>query len=191
MTEQPPPPPPTHTQWKPQPWYQRNTFVIPVVFLAGALIFGIINSAGEPAATPSPVEQTTVAPDPEPTTPEPEPPAADGEYGSDPYFDNLYDDCESGSTSSCDTLYWESPVDSEYESFAMAQGSPTGTSDHSPDAMTMMTMAWGTFSAQEQNEFCAAYNTAPKREMYGYFIEGAGYEVVTYDQFVTFFDGAC
>lgn len=189
MTEQPPPPPP-QTQWKPQPWYQRNTFVIPAVFLAGALIFGIFDNASEPTASPPPVEQTTVAPEPEPE-PDPEPPAAEGEYGSDSYFDNLYDDCESGSTSACDTLYWESPIDSEYESFALSQGSPSGTSEHAPDMNTLMAMAWDTFSASEQNDFCAAYNTAPKREMYSYFIEGAGDDIVTYDEFVTFFDGEC
>lgn len=45
-----------------------------------------------------------------------------GDYGSDPYFDGLYDDCESGDAAACENLYLESPIDSEYESFAMEQG---------------------------------------------------------------------
>jgi hypothetical protein len=38
-------------------------------------------------------------------------------YGDDPALDALWDSCEAGDMASCDQLYRESPVDSEYESF--------------------------------------------------------------------------
>lgn len=45
-----------------------------------------------------------------------------GDYGSDSYLDDLYDACEAGDAAACEDLYLESPVDSEYEAFAIEQG---------------------------------------------------------------------
>ena len=39
-------------------------------------------------------------------------------YGDDPELDALWDACEGGDAVACDDLYWQSPVGSEYESFA-------------------------------------------------------------------------
>ena len=39
------------------------------------------------------------------------------DYGDDPYLDGLYESCEQGSMSACDTLYSEAPLDSNYEAF--------------------------------------------------------------------------
>lgn len=41
-----------------------------------------------------------------------------GAYGSDPRLDGLYDEYAAGDELACEDLYWESPVGSEYETFA-------------------------------------------------------------------------
>jgi hypothetical protein len=46
-------------------------------------------------------------------------------YGSDPYFDALWDACAAGSMAACDALYLESPVGSEYEEFGATCGNQT------------------------------------------------------------------
>ena len=40
-----------------------------------------------------------------------------GSYGDDPELDRLYDACAAGDGWSCDELYWQSPLNSEYEEF--------------------------------------------------------------------------
>jgi hypothetical protein len=56
---------------------------------------------------------------PEPTTePDPDPDGEIGGYGSDPTLDALWDSCEGGDWQACDDLYWNSSIDSEYETFA-------------------------------------------------------------------------
>ena len=45
-----------------------------------------------------------------------------GKYGDDPYLDSLYDQCADGDNWACQTLWEESPIDSEYESFALTCG---------------------------------------------------------------------
>lgn len=55
------------------------------------------------------------------TSQAPEPDRPDG-YGSNPRLDNLYDSCASGDAAACEDLYIESPLNSEYEAFAIEQG---------------------------------------------------------------------
>ncbi len=43
-------------------------------------------------------------------------------YGDDPRLDALYDSCANGDMIACDDLYWESPIDSEYETFGRSCG---------------------------------------------------------------------
>ena len=43
-------------------------------------------------------------------------------YGEDPYLDDLYDYCADGDDWACQLLWEESPIDSEYESFALTCG---------------------------------------------------------------------
>jgi hypothetical protein len=43
-------------------------------------------------------------------------------YGDDPELDALWDECEAGSADACDSLWLESPVDSEYEEFGYSCG---------------------------------------------------------------------
>lgn len=45
-----------------------------------------------------------------------------GKYGDDPYLDSLYNQCADGDDWACQTLWEESPIDSEYESFAITCG---------------------------------------------------------------------
>lgn len=49
-------------------------------------------------------------------------------YGDDPDLDALYDDCEGGDLAACDTLYFDSPIDSAYEAFGETCGDRTDPS---------------------------------------------------------------
>ena len=53
-----------------------------------------------------------------------------GEYGSDSYLDRLWDECSAGDFISCDDLYDESPVGSEYEYFGDTCGYRNDPSDY-------------------------------------------------------------
>lgn len=44
------------------------------------------------------------------------------DYGDDPWLDGLMDACDQGDEISCDQLYLESPMDSEYEFFGATCG---------------------------------------------------------------------
>lgn len=44
------------------------------------------------------------------------------EYGDNQRLDSLYDRCKSGEAVACESLYLDSPVGSEYETFAIEQG---------------------------------------------------------------------
>jgi hypothetical protein len=46
-------------------------------------------------------------------------------YGDDPVLDSLWDACADGDLEACDTLYFDSPVDSEYEHFGSTCGDTT------------------------------------------------------------------
>lgn len=48
--------------------------------------------------------------------------AGDGDYGSDPALDALWDSCEAGDGQACDDLFFDSPVGSEYENFGSTCG---------------------------------------------------------------------
>jgi len=50
---------------------------------------------------------------------------AAGSYGDDPTLDALYDACKAGDGQSCDDLFMDSPVGSEYEAFADTCGGRT------------------------------------------------------------------
>lgn len=47
---------------------------------------------------------------------------ADLGYGDDPALDELYSACSDGDDRSCDLLYWDAPLMSEYEAFAATCG---------------------------------------------------------------------
>lgn len=56
-------------------------------------------------------------------------------YGNNPRLDNLYDDCAAGDATACENLYIESPLNSDYEAFAIEQGGAEGLG--SPPETTM------------------------------------------------------
>lgn len=64
-----------------------------------------------------------------PDTPGTGAPVAPGELGDDPALDQLAADCYSGDMQACDDLYWDSPIDSEYEAYGNTCGGrvPDGT----------------------------------------------------------------
>ncbi len=45
-----------------------------------------------------------------------------GSYGDDAALDELWDECDGGNGAACDELYWDSPLDSEYEAFGSTCG---------------------------------------------------------------------
>lgn len=45
-----------------------------------------------------------------------------GTFGDDPYLDELWDACADADLVACDTLYYDSPIDSEYEQFGAECG---------------------------------------------------------------------
>lgn len=64
-------------------------------------------------------EESTSTPS---TTVPGEAPASGETYGSDPELDVLWDGCANGDAIACDDLYWASPLDSDYERFALTCG---------------------------------------------------------------------
>ncbi len=75
----------------------------------------------EPEATAvvaEPAEEATEIPTEAPTAEA----AIDGDYGSDPDLDALYDACGSGDGTACNQLYARSPIDSEYETYGATCG---------------------------------------------------------------------
>ena len=59
--------------------------------------------------------------------------AAYGSYGSDSYLDALWDNCSDGNFESCDTLFLDSPSDSEYEAFGDSCGNRNEPSGYCVD----------------------------------------------------------
>jgi hypothetical protein len=54
-------------------------------------------------------------------------------YGDDPYLDGLWDDCTAGDWDSCDLLYSDSPIGSEYETYGETCGFLTDGTDWCSD----------------------------------------------------------
>ena len=53
-------------------------------------------------------------------------------YGDNPTMDALYDECAAGSGASCDALYQQSGVRTEYQSFGLTCGNRFGARDAPP-----------------------------------------------------------
>jgi hypothetical protein len=122
---------------------------------------------------PSEVAQvTTSAPaTPAPAPPAPTPPAAperptvDGpdKYGDDPVLDALWDRCEKADYEACEDLYWDSPLHSEYEAFALS------SLNMMDEALTeeqlseligadfLMDLVWDQTDQQGRDELCLGY----------------------------------
>jgi hypothetical protein len=89
----------------------RNVITVAIVTIAALGLTGCSTELVETTTSaPRPIESSvTEAPEP-------------GEYGSDADLDQLYERCDAGDAGACDTLYWDSPIDSGYEAFAVANG---------------------------------------------------------------------
>lgn len=90
----------SRTELQPKGTYVRKT-LITVGIASTALVLSACGGATIEDATPE----------------REEPVAAAGTYGSDPVLDALWDACEGSDDGACEDLYYDSPVDSEYEGF--------------------------------------------------------------------------
>ncbi len=100
-----------------------------------------------------------------------------GEFGSDPFLDDLYLDCEAGDFQACDDLYFQAPIGSAYEEFgdtcgnrqaigtgivcteAFGDGSIDGLGDPSLDSLQLQ-CATGDFAACDDLYFQAPIGSA-------------------------------
>jgi hypothetical protein len=133
-------------------------------FLKYALLVGVLlllfgcSPEYQEAATTVPREPARVN-QPEPVRPEPEPdiPMV---YGDDPYFDRLWDECEAGDSDACDELYWESPIGSDYEQYALDRIDELENQLSDRDVVDalgadfILDLTWDTLSRQEQSDLC-------------------------------------
>lgn len=120
-----------------------------------------------------------------------------GTYGSDPYFDNLWDQCDAGDLDACSTLFWESPVDSEYEEFGLDNMYPSesglGGYEYSGELSEQQIEAifeevWSGYTASERENICWTYDFLGPEESYNTFWAGEGF---TQQQVTNFFDSKC
>lgn len=210
MTDHIPPPPPTPNK----PWYKKWWAITLMVILGLGVLSSITDSDGEePTAGPDSAEAEEEAPEPEPEPevvepepepepapepePEPEPDAPRGTYGSDAVLDRLQDRCADGDMDACDDLYWDSPLGSEYESYAQEQRYGVA-SNELDDLFTdeefnelAFTLLWSGMSAREQAEICDGYNLFGPEFMYEPFAEGYGEGAPSLAEFRSFFDSNC
>jgi len=122
----------------------------------------VAQEATSAPATPAP---TPSAPKPPAPSQEPERPAVIGpdKYGDDPALDALWDLCEDGDYQACEDLYFDSPLNSEYEAFALSSMDmmDEGLTERGivdllgPDAL--MDLVWNRTDAEGQAELCQGY----------------------------------
>jgi hypothetical protein len=133
-------------------------------------------------------------------------PAAYGTYGSDPALDRLQDRCADGDMSACDTLFTDSPLDSEYEDFGdscggrqaigtgawCAEGGP-GLSDELVEGIhrLAMEMTWSSMSPMEQLELCRGFELLGYDLSYRAWEDGWGDDVPSQAEFEAFFTEVC
>lgn len=77
-------------------------------------------------------------------------------YGDDPYLDGLYDDCESGDYGACEDLYMASPVNSEYELFALSQ--PWDSSEEASEIETLQSFVDKYYAYVEAEDWQGTYS---------------------------------
>jgi hypothetical protein len=118
--------------------------------------------APEPQVAPAPAPVQAPAPAPAPPPPAPEPATPDT-YGDDPRLDRLWDRCSDDDLDACDTLYWDSPLGSDYERYAMERQDELDVGMTDQDiadafgAEFFLDIVWGDMGTQERAELCVAY----------------------------------
>ena len=136
----------------------RNQKIVAAVI--GVLVLGSVfggDDAADAPAAPAPATAPAPAPEPAPEPqPDPEPVGPPMDLGDDPDLDALWFACGAGDYDACDDLYWDSPLGSEYEAFALerldeleAEGAgPT------PDTALVMDLVWAGMDDTERAEIC-------------------------------------
>lgn len=115
-----------------------------------------------PQVAPEPAPAPTPPPAPEPPVEEVEPPVEEVsepmEYGDDPYLDGLWDDCAYGDYGSCESLYWESPIGSDYEDYGrrrMDELEPVAPELTDEEIQLLsLEMVWASMTTSERNDIC-------------------------------------
>jgi hypothetical protein len=142
----------------------RNATRIASLFAVVGLLSacGTTDTAVEPPPPPPPIEAPAPAPAPTPA-PQPEPSGPPMNYGDDKTLDRLWDLCAADDYPACDTLFWDSPLDSDYEQFAMDRMFEL---DAPEDDLTdrelvealgaefFLETAWNTLDRQSRNDMC-------------------------------------
>lgn len=112
--------------------------------------------------------------------------AAEGEYGSDPTLDRLYDSCKDGNNGDCDSLYWQAPLGSGYEDYGRScagrqrpDGSLTceGSGSANPPSASASPDAYGSDPELDRlQDSCAGGNNADCDSLYWRSPLGSDYE---------------
>jgi hypothetical protein len=129
--------------------------------------------------------------------PAPTPPRlAAADYGSDAFLDRLVDECQIGSTTACVDLYWESEVDSAYESYAYASTTAGERRSHPTATVSgeqMLLLVWAGFDSNERSDFCAGYTALGAELSYLLVIEALDDDgmIPTQDEYAAIFDARC
>lgn len=155
------------------------------IAFAALLVLGILFGGEDTSPTPTPAAPAPApAPAPEPPPapePQPEPSGPPMRYGDDEYFDSLWDRCAEDDYDACDELFWDSPVGSDYEDFALDRLMELEF-DETPDrdivdevgSDTLLQLAWNTLTREDHDLICESgellgWNWAAEQV-----VEGAG-----------------
>ena len=149
---------------------------VAVLFVLG-IFFGGEDTTPAPAA-PAPAPAPAPTPTPAPA-PQPERTGPPMKYGDDPYLDDLWDLCAADDYDACDELFWESPLDSDYEDFALDRMYELEASDlserdviESVGVDEFLTIAWNTLSREDRRNICDAGATLGWDWAAGRIVEG-------------------
>jgi TIR domain len=105
-----------------QPRSRRALVAAGAIAAVGAVLgLGVISSSGDDTQDDVALPSTSVDTDPGDTSDTIDEPFA---YGDDAELDSLTDGCAAGDMAACDSLWFDSPIGSDYEAFASTCGSP-------------------------------------------------------------------
>jgi hypothetical protein len=193
---------PEKPEWYRKPWVIGLGAVVALLVIIG-IFAGEDESNNQPVAEevePTPEPEPTIEPTPEPTvepTPEPvverEPQRNSGpNLGDDPYLNGLVTRCADGDTEACDTLFWESPLGSDYEDWASDQLWGTGDDGEYSDNIQLLAlqMSWDEMSPAERADICQAWDLLGAELAAETFVDGAGGSFST-ELVIEFFNDAC
>lgn len=126
-----------------------------------AVVLAACGGTDDTPAAPEPTPAPAPAPAPPPdVTPEPE--KDPDTYGDDPVLDRLWDRCADGQIDACDELYWDSPLGSDYEAYALRrvnelEGVDPASGDDVIDqlgAAFFLDMVWDGMTNAEKDDIC-------------------------------------